>query len=160
MEIGEIDLHLIELRYQETRIARPTYRAQLLKSISTDGLLTPIAAIKEGDQFVLMDGYLRFDIVRSLGHDTVSGFISDATEENALTCYMRVCQSERHEAIEEGWLIDVLVKQSLSYSDIGRRIGKDKSWVQRRHKLATDLTEELQDAIGNLILPPGVQREF
>lgn len=39
------------------------------------------------------------------------------------------------------------MKQSLSYSEIGCRVGKDKSWAQRRHKLVTDLSQELQNAV-------------
>lgn len=147
IEITEIDLHLVELRYRDTRITRPHDRAKLLQSISTDGLLTPITTIKEGNQFILMDGYLRFDIIKKLGQDTLMASVSEAGEQEALLSYLRLSQYNRHEAIEEGWLVDILVQNSLSYSEIGRRVGKDKSWAQRRHKLVTDLSEELQNAV-------------
>lgn len=103
----EIDLHLFDLRYQETRIKRPRLILRLLESISSEGLLSPITAIQEDHRFVLIDGYARFEVVRNLGKDTILTTISDAVEQQALLQYLRLNQSERHEPIEEGWLIDI-----------------------------------------------------
>ena len=146
-EYTEIDLHLIELRFKETRIARDRRRKQLLQSIATEGLQSPVEAVREEDRFILVDGYMRFDIVQRLGQDTIAVYIRQESVLEALLHYLRAGQAKRLDAIEEGWLIEHLVHQSLSYRDIGRQIGKNKGWVQRRHRLVTDLPEPLQEAV-------------
>lgn len=146
-EFTQMDLHRIELRFKETRIARNRYRKQLLQSIVTEGLLSPVEVVQEADQMILMDGYLRFDIVRHLGRDTIAVRIRQESLQESLLCYLRSGQTKRVDAIEEGWLIDYLVNQSLNYSAIGQCIGKSKGWVQRRHRLVTDLPAHLQDAV-------------
>lgn len=146
-EFIEIDLHRIELRFKQTRITRNRYRKQLLQSIVTDGLRSPVEVVEEADRFILMDGYLRFDIVQSLGRDTIAVTTRAESVQEALLRYLRSGQAKRLDAIEEGWLIEHLSTQSLSYSQIGQRIGKNRSWVQRRHRLVIDLPSHLQEAV-------------
>jgi len=101
MKTKEIDLHCFDLRYCQTRIKRTRARSRLLTSIESNGQQSPVFSIPKNEQQILIDGYLRFDVMQSLGRDTILTDSVEMSECEALLHYLRVNQSRQHEAIEE-----------------------------------------------------------
>ncbi len=51
---------------------------KLAESILQDGQTTPIRLRKDGDRFVLIEGFHRLEALRALGEDTIIGYLVSA----------------------------------------------------------------------------------
>ncbi len=150
MEKQTVDLHKLELRYSGIRIINLKRIRQLADSISRHGQLEPMLTVAgEDGRLILIDGYLRQAALRYLGRDTAFVTVGSLAEEQALFLLL-VQHGERHwETIEEAGLIQELHHRfGCSFSEIGKRIGRDKSYVKRR----LDLLESLPEAVLQQVL--------
>lgn len=145
MEKHTIDLHLLELRYAHIRVKNEARVRRLADSISRHGQLEAMLTVEsEDNRLILIDGYQRHAALKYLGHDT--GLIRVVDEPESQTLYqLLILRGERQwEAIEEAGLIQELHRRfSYSLSEIGRQIGRDKSYVKRRMDLLESLPEEI-----------------
>ncbi len=118
-------------------------------SIHTYGQLIPALASQERDRFVLIDGYLRFAALKACGHDCIKVQLVEEEPDSLLTLLAK--RDDRHmEAVEQAGLIQELHNRfSYSFSEIARRLGKDKGWVKRRLDLVESLPEEVLVAVMN-----------
>jgi len=145
MEKETVDLHLLELRYAHIRVKNETRVRRLADSISRHGQLEAMLTVESQDnRLILVDGYQRHAALKYLGQDTGLIKIVDESESQTL-CQLLIHRGERQwEAIEEAGLIQELHRRfSYSLSEIGRRIGRDKSYVKRRMDLLESLPEEI-----------------
>jgi len=145
MEKQTVDLHLLELRYAHIRVKHEAQVRRLADSISRHGQLEAMLAVSsQDDRLILVDGYQRHAALKYLGQD--AGLVTVVNEpESQILCQLLIHRGERQwEAIEEAGLIQELHRRfSYSLSEIGRRIGRDKSYVQRRMDLLESLPEEI-----------------
>ena len=145
MEKQTVDLHLLELRYAHIRVKNEARVRRLADSILRHGQLEAMVAVSgQDDHLILVDGYQRHAALKYLGNDT--GLVTVVNEPESQTlCQLLIHRGERQwEAIEEAGLIQELHRRfSYSLSEIGRRIGRDKSYVKRRLDLLESLPEEI-----------------
>lgn len=145
MNTTEIDLHRMELRYAHIRVTHEAKIRRLAHSISQHGQLEAMLTIPGAENsFILIDGYQRQAALRYLGRDTGLVIVSDLTEKQALFQLLLRRGNRQWEVIEEAGLIQQLYRRfKCSFSEIGKRIGRDKSHVKRR----MDLLESLPDDV-------------
>ena len=145
MEKENVDLHLLELRYAHIRVKNEARVRRLADSISRHGQLEAMLTIESEDKhLILIDGYQRYAALKYLGQD--AGLVTRVDELESQTLYqLLIHRGERQwEAIEEAGLIQELHRRfSYSLSEIGKRIGRDKSYVKRRMDLLESLPEEI-----------------
>ena len=148
-QIKEVDLHLLELRYSHTRVNNPMALLRMQNSINTYGQMVPALVIKKKDRFVLIDGYLRYRALKACGRDCLNVQVV-AGEPDALINMLMKNDDRQLEAIEQAGLIQELHHRfSYSFSEIAKRLGKDKAWVKRRLDLVESLPEEVMGAVMN-----------
>lgn len=150
----EADIHLVELRYSHTRVRDPKIIRQMQHSISQHGQIVPALAIPtKNNRFILIDGYLRLKGLEFNGHDCIKLELLEGSEVDALFTLLVRNNNRQWEAMEEGSIIQELHSHfKYSFGEIGKRLGKDKSWVKRRHDLITGLPEKIKEAVmaGNI----------
>jgi len=145
----EVDLHLLELRFTSARLIEPQAVERLARSIERDGQIVPLIVVGSPDsseagaqRLVLIDGYRRVAALRRLGRDRacVERWPCDLAE--ALLGVLARTQSRSFAAIEEALLLRELTQGlGVSQREIGRRCGRDDSWVNRRLQLLSALPE-------------------
>jgi len=141
-----IELHQLELRYQALRAVEPSRRRKLLSAVCETGQQVPVVVVAAAtaDRYVLIDGYLRVDVMRSLGRDVVEATVWSLGETEALIARFHL-EGHARSALEEAWLLEHLAKdEGLSLEELGRRLCRTKSWVSRRLGLRKILTAEVQ----------------
>jgi ParB family chromosome partitioning protein len=145
----EIELHRLILGYAQSRLRKPKELHRMMYSIERFGQISPVVAVPgQGDQLILIEGYLRVEALRRLGRDTVFAEIWPCKEDEALIRVLAGTQQRHFDAIEQATLIKQLqCRFHCSLSDIARRIGRDLSWVSRRVSLIEALSEDLLDAV-------------
>lgn len=154
MTSQKIDIHRLQLRYGHIRIHQPSRIRRLSASIAQNGQLCPLVAVAGDDnRLILIDGYQRLAALRSLERDTARVVVQDVSEQKALTRLLVRRGDRPWEAIEEAGLIQELHRRfNCSLSQIGRQMGRDKSFVKRRLDLLESLPEKiLQQVLGGVI---------
>lgn len=151
----EIELHELELRYRDLRVQSPEQFAQLTASLAREGQQTPVLALAEAeDRFVLVDGYARVEALMELGKDTVLAVVLEVAEVEALILSRGLDRRRGRSALEDGWLIELLVREhGLTQTLLARRMQRSVSWVSRRLALVQQLPAEAQDAVRKGIVP-------
>lgn len=143
----EMDLHCFDLRFRETRIQRESACRKLLQSMASQGQQSPVWAVQSEEKWVLIDGYLRFEVMQRLGKDTLLMVHSEHPVKEAALAYLRAQHTHPIEPIEEAWIIADLLAEDTSQAEVAKQLGRDKSWVCRRLSLIQDLPETVQQAI-------------
>ena len=141
----DVDLHLLDLRYEALRKRSPTRERQLLASLADVGQQMPIVVVPvAGGALVLLDGYKRVRALRRLARDTVKATRWEMEESEALLLE-RLMRVAGEDALEDGWVLAELHERfGLSFDVLAQRFDKSKSWVSRRHSLVTELPQEIQ----------------
>jgi hypothetical protein len=162
----QIELHQLELRYQALRAAEPLRRRKLLSALCETGQQVPVivvaATVSETmpARYVLIDGYLRVDILRSLGRDVVEATVWTLGETEALIARFHL-EGHARSTLEEAWLIEHLAKDDgLSLEELGRRLCRTKSWVSRRPGLRKVLWPEVQAKVASGKIPPQAAMKY
>jgi ParB-like chromosome segregation protein Spo0J len=162
----QIELHQLELRYQGLRAAEPLRRRKLLSALCETGQQVPVivvaATVSETmpARYVLIDGYLRVDILRSLGRDVVEATVWTLGETEALIARFHL-EGRARSTLEEAWLLEHLAKdEGLSLEELGRRLCRTKSWVSRRLGLRKVLWPEVQAKVASGKIPPQAAMKY
>jgi len=149
MKQQTIDLHLLESRYAHIRVKNEARVRRLADSISRHGQLEPMLVVSASDDaLILIDGYQRLAALRYLGQDT--GLVRILAEPESESLYqLLIHRGERQwELIEEAGLIQELHRRfEYSLSEIGQRIGREKSYVKRRMDLLESLPNEILSSV-------------
>lgn len=154
MEAQKIDIHRLELRYGHIRIQQPSRVRRLSDSIAQNSQRCPLFAVSGDDnRLILIDGYQRHAALRLLARDTAMVQVLDLTEQQALMQLLVQRGNRAWEAIEEAGLIQELHRRfGCSFGQIGRQMGRDKSFVKRRLDLLESLPEKiLAQVLGGII---------
>ncbi len=148
----DLDIHRLDLRFEQTRISRPKPLARLVQSIAQDGLYLPIQVADTGGALVVIDGYQRLNAFRALGRDRIPAHCYPQPLEQALCEWFANQRSRKLDPIEEAWLIQQLLDEGQSRQAIVKHLGKGESWVSRRLALLDGLDGPYQQALREGVL--------
>ena len=143
-----VELHQLELRYEALRTRSAGRERRLLASIAEAGQQTPIIVVREGERWVVVDGYKRARVMRRLGHDMIAATAWELSEADALVLERVLRAGEADSAIEQGWFLrELLERFGLSLEELARRFDRTKSWVSRRLALVRELPAAVQQHV-------------
>jgi len=152
----EVDLHRLELRFAETRLAEPRAVERLALSIERCGQLIPciVVAVEAtvesvGEpRWILIDGYRRWQALKRLGRDTARVQVWQCEIAQGLLQGLACASARGFAPIEEALVLRELLQGfGLSQHDLARQTGRDVSWVNRRLQLLSSLSEEALAAV-------------
>lgn len=144
----ELELHQLERRYESLRSRNAARERRLLSSIAEIGQHTPIIVVRDGERFVVVDGYKRLRALHRLSHDTVCAVEWALGEAEALLLERTLRSSDGDSAIEQGWFLRELVERlGMSLDEVARRFDRSKSWVSRRIALVAELPVSVQEHV-------------
>lgn len=145
IEVQEVEIGQLELRYAHTRIQVPEAIAHLVVSLERFGQITPVTCVSESTPpLVLVDGYRRVAALKRLGRDMVCAQIWYCKLERGVVEVMARNQERRWEALEQAALIQELQRSwGLTQARVAELLGRDKSWVARRLALIETLPEDI-----------------
>ena len=147
-ERRELEHHQLERRFAALRLPDPRALERLSRSLERSGQLSPCIAVAEAGSLVLLDGYRRLAALHRLGRDTVWVQLWHCPLSEALARLLASTQARAFAPLEEALLLRELAHDTgLSQHELARRTGRDVSWVSRRLKLLSALSEELLAAV-------------
>lgn len=144
-----IEHHCLDLPYAPIRFHKRSALNKLIHSIELHDQLVPVVVVPSvPQQWILMDGYLRIKALQFVGKDTANAEVWECKPAEALLTLLTEYQSRTWEVFEESLLLRELQSQyHLSQQEIAARIGRDRSWINRRLALINHLPESVMKAI-------------
>jgi len=144
----ELEPHQLERRFAAARLPDARAVECLRRSLERSGQLSPCIVVPEAGAVVLLDGYRRLEALQRLGRDTVWVQHWHGPLEGALARLLAGGTGRAFAPLEEALLLRELASDTgLSQHELARRTGRDASWVCRRLKLLSALSEEVLEAL-------------
>lgn len=134
-------------------------------SVAVHGQLSPVLVVADGADeertYVLVDGYERVAALEAIAIDLVNAIVLEASIADALVMSRRLDESGRRSALEEGWLLERLVREhGVAQRDLATRLGRSTSWVSRRLSLVQTLPEAAQRSVREGRIPAHAAEKY
>lgn len=120
---------------------------QILKSIEALGIIEPPAVCKDGDKYILLDGHLRVEALKSLNIETVQCLIAKDDEAFTYNKYIN-----RLSTIQEHKMILRSIEQGVSEDKIAKALCVDVSSIIRKKNLLDGICLEASDILKDKII--------
>jgi len=141
MEVIEMEIAHLELRYAHTRIIKRESLVALAASIEQWGQIIPVITVAPR---VLIDGYRRVAALKLCKRDTVLAEHWSCKEDQALLRVLASGCERRWDVVEQAALIrELMASQKISQAQVAQKLGRNPSWVARRLSLLDALPEEI-----------------
>lgn len=154
----------IDRRYAPLRLAAPEQLRRLRGSVQRDGVRHPVvvSCAVEVRRWVLLDGFKRVRVAEELGLKELWAQVVKLDAAQAKAAILRCNQARPGLCeIEEAWIVRSLIReQGLRQIEVGELLGRDKSWVCRRLRLAEALEPTLQEDLRLGLLSASAAREL
>ncbi len=126
----------------------PQELEELASSIKEKGILQPILVRKKGDNYEIVAGHRRYFAAKSLGINSLPSIVRDLDDQEVLLfALVENLQRKDLNPIEEAHSFKRLNEEfGLTYEEIAKFIGKDKSFVANTLRLLK-LPPEIQEAV-------------
>lgn len=123
-------------------------KEELKKSIEREGLVDPLTVRKDGAKYIIIDGVMRFRVVRELGWKLVDCIVIDADEERSYhLAYVKNIERQSLDAIEEALHFQTVQKKfGYNVEDLVRKGYGPRSTLDDKLRLLT-LPEDIQKKI-------------
>jgi ParB/RepB/Spo0J family partition protein len=154
----------VDRRFASLRLAAPDVLRRLRASIEREGIRHPVlvSSAVQAQRWVLLDGFKRVRIAQELALASVwaQAVALDAAQSKAAILHANQAQRGLSD-VEEAWIVRALCREhGLRQAAIGQLLGRDKSWVCRRLKLAESLEATLQEDLRLGLLSATAAREL
>lgn len=163
-EPQRLRLPQIDRRYAALRLAAPEQLRRLRGSVQREGVRHPVvvSCAVEAQRWVLLDGFKRVRVAEELGLKEVWAQVVRLDAAQAKAAIVKCNQARPGLCeIEEAWIVRSLIReQGLRQVQVGQLLGRDKSWVCRRLRLAEALEPALQEDLRLGLLSATVAREL
>ena len=146
----DIDLYLLELRFEALRTKNVNQERRLMASLASMGQQLPLVVVRseEANRYVLVDGYKRVRALRKLRQDRAYSTVWELEQEEALVLEQLMRRGEGAGPIQQGWLlVELQDRFGMSQQELARRFDKSQSWVSRRLALVRELPTRLQELV-------------
>jgi Trp operon repressor len=130
--------------------ASPKY-AQIAASIGEVGIIEPPVVAPDRDEvgkFLLLDGHLRIEILKGLGHESVDCLIS--TDDEGFTYNRRV---NRLAIVQEHKMILKAVERGVSERKIAKALNVDVATIRHKKRLLQGICPEAADLLKDKHVP-------
>jgi ParB/RepB/Spo0J family partition protein len=154
----------IDRRYAPLRLAAPEQLRRLRGSVQREGVRHPVlvSCAVEAGRWVLLDGFKRVRVAEELGLKELWAQVVRLQVSQAKAAILNCNQARPGLCeIEEAWIVRSLIReQGLRQAQVGELLGRDKSWVCRRLRLAEALESALQEDLRLGLLSATAAREL
>lgn len=150
-----IEVSQIDTRYESFRLPNKKQEKNLLDSISTRGIESPLQGINAGGSFILLDGFKRLRSARKLGINIFPIEEIGNSESDAIIKLLKISNAKSLHILEQVKLVnDLHETHGLSVRDIAQRLDRSIGWVSSRRGILKNLGEKVWKAVFSGMLPP------
>lgn len=149
-------------KHASLRLRSPQAQRQMRASLERHGQLTALAVYTHADdQLEIVDGFKRLRAARELGWKELRVRTIGDDAVKAASSIVLLNEAQGLTELEEGWICRLLHREhGLPQHEVGRWLGRHKSWVCRRLLLVEALEESVQAQVRLGLLAPRTAAEI
>lgn len=163
-EVEVVELARLDRRFAALRLPSPMDLSRLRASVEREGVRNPVVASTavEAGRLVLLDGFKRVKVLEEREVREVRATLVSLDAAASAAAILRCNAPHRGLCdLEEAWVVRSLCREhKVAQVEVGRLVGRHKSWVCRRLKLAECLAEAVQEDIRLGLLSSTMAREL
>jgi ParB-like chromosome segregation protein Spo0J len=137
--------HIVPVKIVSSAVKKTPKYAQIAASIREIGLVEPPVVTRdrgEPGKYLLLDGHLRIDVLKDMGHNDVTCLIS--TDDEAYTYNKRV---NRLAMIQEHRMIVKAIERGVPEDRIAKALNVDIQNIVRKRRLLEGICSEVADIL-------------
>ena len=143
------------------RLCTPEARQQMQLSLAKQGQVTPVQAYRCNGGLEVIDGFKRLQAARALSWPKLRVEVQQVDDPGAKVRLWQCNAGPGLSELEEAWLVRAMYRDDkLTQPQIGRLLGRHKSWVCRRLMLAEGLSDAVTADVRLGLLSATVVREL
>ena len=144
----EVELSILDLRYESYRMKNPALEAQLLASIAQRGIEEPLEGVDTNERIILLNGFKRYRCARKLGIGKAPYVSLGQDETIGIMNLLRISNNRSLGILEQARFIDQLRKlHRMSVAEIAAELSRSKAWVSMRLGLIGEMSEKVRREI-------------
>jgi len=150
-EFDQVNLHLDKILpsklISEYVIKSKKYN-QILASIKEVGLVEPLVVFPQDGQYILLDGHMRLEALKSEGNTEISCMV--AKDDEAFTYNKRI---SRLSPVQEHYMILRAIEKGVSGERLARALGIDLKSIQKKSTLLDGISETVSEILNDRHFP-------
>lgn len=144
----EVELSILDLRYESYRMRNPALEARLLASIAQRGIEEPLEGVDTKERILLLNGFKRYRCACRLGIGRAPYASLGQDEAIGIMNLLRVSNNRSLGIVEQARFIDELRKlHRMTVSEIAAELSRSKAWVSMRVGLIGEMSERVRQEI-------------
>ncbi len=129
----EIELSILDLRYESYRMKNESLEARLLSSIAQGGIEEPLEGVDRQGACILLNGFKRYRCARKLGIEMAPYTSLGEDEAVGIMSLLRTSNNKTLSILEQAGFIDELKNlHRMGVTEIATELSRSKAWVSMR----------------------------
>lgn len=144
----EVELAILDLRYESYRMKNAALEVRLLASIAQRGIEEPLEGVDQESRRILLNGFKRYRCAVKLGLGMVPYTCLGEEEAMAIVNLLRVSNTKSLSILEQAAFLDQLRKLGrMSVAEMAEQLSRSKSWVSMRLGLMAEMSPRVREQI-------------
>ena len=144
----EIEISMLDLRYEGYRMHNTVQEAKLTASIAERGIEEPLELVDTGEEHILLNGFKRYRCARKLRIETVPYVSLGQDEAMGIMGLLRISNNKTLGILEQARFIDDLKNRyQMNVPQIASELSRSKSWVSMRLGLIKQMSEVVREKL-------------
>lgn len=144
----EVEISMLDLRYEGHRMRNSALESRLLVSIADRGIEEPLEGVDTQAGYILLNGFKRYRCARKLGIEMVPYTSLGEDEAMGIMGLLRTSNNKALSILEQARFIDDLKDlYQMKLSEIAAELSRSKSWVSMRLGLIKEMSEVVREKI-------------
>jgi ParB-like chromosome segregation protein Spo0J len=154
-------LEELSTSFVRARCVEPRRVDRMKASLSAQGQLTPLVAVRQAQHVEIVDGFKRYRAATEMGWPSLLVTVQQTEEPGQWVLMLTLNRGPQSMSVlEEALVLREMVTAGLTQVQIGQLLLRHKSWVCRRLGLIERLHPELVQSIREGLLAPGAARRL
>jgi hypothetical protein len=150
----EVEISLLDLRYESCRMKQAALEERLLGSIAQRGVEEPLEGVDVGERSVLLNGFKRYRCARKLRMGAVPYVSLGRDEATGIIALLRISHDRALGILDQAAFIDELKNaRTMSVAQIAAELSRSKAWVSLRLGLISEMSAAVRQKLFAGIFP-------
>ena len=150
----EVEISLLDLRYESCRMKQAALEERLLGSIAERGVEEPLEGVDVGERSVLLNGFKRYRCARKLRIETVPYVSLGRDEATGIIALLRISNDRTLGILDQAAFLDELKNaRTMSVAQIAAELSCSKAWVSMRLGLIGGLSAGVRQKLFGGLFP-------
>lgn len=141
----EVELSMLDLRYESFRLKQAALEERLLGSIAQRGIEEPLEGVEVQERSVLLNGFKRYRCARKLRLATVPYASLGQDEAVGILSLLRTSNNRALSILEQaGFIAELKRARQMSVAQIAAELSRSKAWVSMRLGLIAEMSAQVR----------------